>query len=220
MSTKSTPVIVAYARTPFARASKFDGNDNAVPGREGAYHNVHPLDLAGRTINTVLDQSGMDPRLIHDVLLGTAFPEFKQGLNAGRLVSLHPDVKLTIASAGKTTNRFCGSSMDTIHDAAARIAFGTGHSYISTGMEMMSMNPKMSGLNPDLHKKIKDGNAMAFMDMGVTAENLARKYNISRELQDQFAVASHMKALSAYENGFIQGELVSMEPFSGLDYDN
>lgn len=199
-------VIVGYARTAFAKAYSPD-SPAAQAGRQGKLAKVRPDDMVVDVINGLIEQTGIDPKDVETVLTGTAFPEGAQGLNMARLAVTHPDSKLTNSTGGVTLNRFCGSSMHTIADAVAHVTSGWGDVVISTGVESMSSNP-MSGWNPDLNPEIYDGNVQAYMGMGRTAENLARKYSITREAQEAFALKSHQKAAAAQAEGKFKDEIV------------
>ena len=126
--------------------------------------------------------------LIEDIIVGTAFPEAEQGYNIARLLIFLTDLPETVP--GVTINRFCGSSMQAIHDAAGRISLGAGNAFIAGGIESMSRIP-MTGFNPMPNPKLIDLYPSTFTSMGITAENLAKKYNISREDQELFSIESH-----------------------------
>lgn len=206
-------VIVDYVRTAFTRASS--------PKKEGALAGVYPNDLEAALSQAMIERNNLDPRDIEAVLTGCAFPEGPVGLNDARNVVLHPDSGLPNSVAGTTENKFCGSSMETIHNAAGKIAMGSGEVFFAMGVESMSMNPMMTGFKPLLNPQIYDGNVEGFMNMGRTAENLAKKYNIGRIEQDSFAVDSHQKAASAQQDGKFKDEIV---PFNVngkiIDQDN
>jgi acetyl-CoA acyltransferase len=139
--------------------------------------------------------------------MGCAFPEGEQGLNVARLVSFLAG--LPVSTAGQTVNRFCGSSMQSVHIAAANIAAGAGEVFIAAGVESMTRIP-MTGFNPLPHPGLYKGYPQAYESMGVTAENVAKKYGINRRSQEEFALESHKKAASAVEKGFFNNEIVSI----------
>jgi len=186
-------VLVDYVRSPF------------TPARKGALAHTRPDDLAAAVIKELVIRTGVNKDDIEDLKLGCAFPEGEQGLNLARLVTFIADLPITVA--GVTVNRFCGSSMQTIHDAAGAIASGMGEVYIAAGIESMTRIP-MTGFNPlpnpELYEKMPD----AYENMGITAENLARKYDISRLQQEKFAVQSHQKASQAQANGLLSDEII------------
>jgi len=186
-------VIVAYARSPFHFASK------------GALAKVRPDDLAATVVKGIVERAGIDPQDIEDLLLGCAFPEAEQGLNVARLISLIAGLPITVA--GATINRFCGSSMQGIHAAAGAIAIGAGDVFVCAGIESMSRVPMM-GFNPLPNPALVERMPAAYISMGDTAENVAKKYQLSRQEQEAFAVASQKKAAAAREAGKLKDEII------------
>lgn len=179
-------VIAGYARTPFHFANK------------GALTKVRPDDLAATAVRAIVERTGVPPQDIEDLIVGCAFPEGEQGLNVARLIGFLSDLPLTVA--GATVNRFCGSSMQAIHVAAGAIALGAGDAFICAGVESMTRVPMM-GFNPMPHPGLAERYPQAYVSMGVTAENVARKYGISRSEQEAFAVESHRRAAAAQKAG-------------------
>src|SRR6202158_2074967 len=175
-------VIAGYTRSPFCFANK------------GELTKVRPDDLAAATVKALVERAKIDPTDIEDLLLGCAFPEGEQGLNVARLIVLL--AKLPITVAGVTVNRFCGSSMQSIHIAAGQIALGAGDVFICAGVESMSRVP-MGGYNPLLNPALLKAMPAAYIGMGETAENVARKWQIPRAEQEAFAVRSHQRAAAA-----------------------
>ena len=175
-------VICGYSRSPF------------TPAKKGNLANTRPDDIAAEVVKGLIEKTGIDPNLIEDLILGCAFPEAEQGFNLGRMLSLLTELPHTVA--GVTVNRFCGSSMQAIHDAAGRIAMGSGDAFIAGGVESMTRIP-MSGFNPMPNPKLAVEMPEAYTNMGLTAENLATIYEIEREDQEKFAVESHLKAANA-----------------------
>ena len=175
-------VIVAYARSAFTLANK------------GELAKVRPDDLLATVLKGLLAKQPINGADIEDVLVGCAFPEGEQGLNIARNVSFMADIP--ISSAGVTVNRFCGSSMETIHMAAGKIACGAGELFICAGVESMSRIP-MGGFNPSPNPKLYENMPGAYMAMGLTAENVCAKHQISRADQEKFALESHQKAAKA-----------------------
>ena len=188
-------VIAGYARTPFCFAKK------------GELIKVRPDDLAATAVQGVLQQSGIDANELEDLVLGCAFPEGEQGLNIGRLVVLLAGLPQSVA--GVTVNRFCGSSMQAIHQAAGAIQMNAGHAFICAGVESMT-RVAMGGFNPSPNPQLYKNMPQAYMSMGQTAENLAKQYHISREEQDAFALASQQKAAAAQAAGKLANEIVSV----------
>ena len=164
-------VIAGYARSPFHLAGK------------GALARVRPDDLAAQVICGLIEQTGVKAEDIEDIVLGCAFPEGEQGLNVARLIGLLADLPLSVG--GMTVNRFCGSSMSSVHIAAGQIQLGAGEAFICAGVEAMSRVPMM-GFNPLPNPELAKKNAGAYMGMGDTAENVATKYQISRAQQEAF----------------------------------
>jgi acetyl-CoA acyltransferase len=194
-------VIAGYARSPFHLANK------------GELARVRPDDLAAQVIRGLIDKSGVKVEDVEDIILGCAFPEAEQGLNVARLIGLLADLPIKVG--GMTVNRFCGSSMSSIHIAAGQIAIGAGEVFICAGVESMSRVPMM-GYNPlpspDLAKK-RPG---AYMSMGETAENVAGQYQIPRAAQEAFAVQSQQKAGAARDSGKLKDEIVPIKTKKGV----
>lgn len=188
-------VICGYKRTPFHFANK------------GALAKIRPDDMAASVITALIEETGVKKEDIEDLLLGCAFPEAEQGFNLARIVVQLAGLPASIA--GATVNRFCASSMTTIQMAAGYIQMGAGDVFLCGGVESMSRIP-MGGFNPMPNPVMAENFPQAYMGMGETAENLAKKYKISREDQEKFAVSSHEKAAKAQENGQLKDEIVSI----------
>ena len=193
-------VIAGYSRSPFTRAMK------------GDLARIRPDDIAAKVVNSLISNLELDPNLVEDIIVGTAFPEGEQGFNLARIISFLSDLPESVP--GVTINRFCGSSMQAIHDAAGRIAMGAGEVFIAGGVESMSRIP-MTGFNPMPNPKLSESSPEVFTSMGITAENVAKKYDISRNIQEEFAVESHYKASKAAEQGAFQSEIISIETAKG-----
>ncbi|MBP80541.1 MAG: acetyl-CoA C-acyltransferase [Acidiferrobacteraceae bacterium] len=196
-------VIAGYARSPFHLATK------------GNLAKVRPDDLAAHVVKGLIDRTGVNPDDIEDLILGCAFPEGEQGFNMARLVVLMAGLPISVA--GTTVNRFCGSSMQAIHMAAGAIQMGAGDAFICAGVESMSRVP-MSGFNPMPNPALCESMPAAYMSMGETAENVGREYQISREEQEVFAVASQQKAGDAQSQGRLADEIVPI-PANGATID-
>ena len=186
-------VIAGYARSPFHFASK------------GGLARVRPDDLAAQVVRALITRTGVKPEDIEDIIVGCAFPEAEQGLNVARLIGLLADLPLSVA--GVTVNRFCGSSMQSIHIAAGQIALGAGDVFVCAGIESMSRVPMM-GYNPLINPALMKSMPAAYIGMGETAENVARKWQIPRTEQEAFAVRSHQRAAAAVAAGKLNDEIV------------
>lgn len=188
-------VICSYKRTPFHFATK------------GALARVRPDDLAASVVTALVEETGVNAADIEDLLLGCAFPEAEQGFNMARIVVQLAKLPNSIAAA--TINRFCASSMTSVHIAAGYMQMGAGDVYLCAGTESMSRIP-MGGFNPMPNPRLAAEYPDAYMGMGETAENLAKQYDVSREAQDEFAVSSHQKAAAAQKNGGFKDEIVAI----------
>ena len=192
-------VIAGYARSPFTPASK------------GALARVRPDDLAARVIAALVERSGVKPQDIEDVIVGCAFPEGEQGFNIGRLVALLAGLPQTVA--GATVNRFCGSSMQSVHIAAGQILLGAGQVFVAAGVESMTRVP-MLGFNPLPNPEL-DAKLHPYISMGDTAENVASRWHLSRAEQEAFAVRSQSRAEAAAKAGHFADELVAIRTKAG-----
>jgi acetyl-CoA acetyltransferase family protein len=191
-------VIVSAVRSAVGKAHK------------GSLVNMRIDDLGARVVQEALNRvPGLNPHEIEDIIIGCAKPEGEQGLNIARLISFL--AKIPVTAAGVTINRFCGSSLQTINFAAQAIMTGNGDVFVAGGIESMSHVP-MRGFNPSLNEKlVGDGYPDAYISMGMTAENLATKYQISRQEQDEFALSSHQKAVQAAKMGQFKREIAPAE---------
>jgi len=196
-------VIAGYARSPFHFAHK------------GLLAKVRPDDLAAQVVRGLIDRTGVNVDDIEDLILGCAFPEGEQGLNMARLVVLMAGLPISVA--GTTINRFCGSSMQSIHNAAGAIQMNAGEVFICAGVESMS-RVTMGGFNPMPNPALLESNPAAYISMGETAENVGKEFNIGREEQEQFAVLSQQKAADAQSQGKLEQEIVPIQ-MNGLTVD-
>ena len=196
-------VIAGYARSPFHFANK------------GLLAKVRPDDLAAQVVRGLIDRTGVNVDDIEDLILGCAFPEGEQGFNMARLVVLMAGLPINVA--GTTVNRFCGSSMQSIHNAAGAIQMNAGEVFICAGVESMS-RVTMGGFNPMPNPALLESTPAAYMSMGETAENVGKEYNIGREEQEQFAVLSQQKAADAQSLGKLEKEIVPIQ-MNGLTVD-
>ena len=192
-------VISAYARSPFHFA------------RKGKLATTRPDTLAAQVVQGLMQRTGLDPRLLDDVIMGCAYPEASQGNNIARIVALLAGFPHEVP--GMTVNRFCGSSMSAIHIAAAQIEAGLGEAYLCVGVESMTMVPQ-GGLNFSPNPELK-ANTDAYISMGQTAENVARRYEVARADQEQLAVESHRKAAAARADGLLKAEIVPVTNAEG-----
>ncbi len=188
-------VIAGYTRSPFTFAHK------------GELAKIRPDEAASQVVKALVERTGVNTDDLEDLIMGCAFPEGEQGFNAARMVGFLAG--LPNSTAGMTLNRFCGSSMQSIHIAAGAIQMGAGEAFICAGMESMTRVP-MAGFNPMPHPGLYESNPDAYISMGQTAENLAKKYDISRDDQEAFAVASHEKAAAAQAGGKFDDEIVAI----------
>ena len=186
-------VIVGYKRSPFTFA------------RKGEMANIRPEDILSQTINQLLNEIQINKNDIEDIITGCAYPEGAQGNNIAKIVSFMTDMPEHVA--GMTVNRWCGSSMQAIHDATGAIAINSGDVFLCCGVESMTFIP-MNGLTYDPHPQLNKDNPNVYMSMGITAENVAKKFNISRKEQQDFAISSHSKANLARESNLFDNEIV------------
>jgi len=194
-------VIAGYARSPFHFAKK------------GALIDVRPDDLAAQTVKGLVARSGLDARLIEDLIMGCAYPEAEQGMNLARITGFLAGLPETVA--GATVNRFCGSSMTAIHFAAGQIQLGAGDAFICAGVESMTRVP-MGGFNVSPNPRLVAQFPQAYMPMGQTAEIVAERFGISRADQEAMAVDSHAKAARAREQGLLAAEIVPVDTPNGV----
>jgi len=192
-------VISAYARSPFHFAKK------------GALAGVRPDTLAADVVRGLLQRTDLDPALLEDVILGCAYPEASQGNNLARIVGLLAGMPHEVG--GMTVNRFCGSSMQAVHIAAAQIEAGMGEAFLCVGVESMTMVPQ-GGFNFSPNPELQDSTD-AYISMGETAENVAQRWNVSRADQEALAVDSHRKAAEARAQGRLAGEIIPVRLASG-----
>jgi acetyl-CoA acyltransferase len=187
-------VIVSSVRTAVGKAPK------------GTLRTTRPDELAAVAIKEAISRvNGLDPHEIEDVILGCAMPEAEQGMNVARIASLRAG--LPVEASAMTINRFCSSGLQAIALAAERIMAGQGDVAVAGGTESMSMVP-MGGNKVSPNPWLMDNYPDAYLGMGLTAENLAKKYSITREQADEFSLASHQKALAAIAAGKFKDEVV------------
>ncbi|HEU5330433.1 MAG TPA: acetyl-CoA C-acyltransferase [Thermomicrobiales bacterium] len=190
-------VIVAGARTAVGKAPR------------GTLRATRPDDMAAAVLDTVVKQveGKLEPAEIEDVVLGCAIPESEQGFNVARVAALRAGLPDSIP--GTTVNRFCSSGLQTIAQSAERIMAGFGTAILAGGTESMSMVPQMAGRlapNPYLVETHPD----VYLGMGLTGENVAKEWHVSREDQDAFALRSHQRAVAAIDGGRFKDEIVPL----------
>lgn len=190
-------VIVAGARTPVGKAKR------------GTLRNVRPDDLAALTIKETLKRAGdYDANEIDDVIIGCAVPEAEQGMNMARQISALAGLPQKVPAI--TINRYCSSGLQTIAFAADKIMLGQAKAIIAGGTESMSLIP-ITGHVVKPNPKLVEERSEYYMGMGYTAEEVAKRYEISREDQDAFAYESHMRAAKAIEEGKFNDEIVPVD---------
>jgi acetyl-CoA acyltransferase len=191
--------IVAATRTPIGRSHR------------GSFRNLRPDDLLVKALQAVLAQApGLDPASIEDIICGCAIPEAQQGLNVARVAAVLAGLPHSVG--GITVNRFCASGLSAVQMAADRIRVGEADVMIAAGVESMSMVPMM-GNTPSLSPAMfgNDDNIGIAYGMGLTAEKVATQWKVSRQAQDEFALASHQRALAAMAAGQFKDEITAVE---------
>ena len=188
--------IVAGFRSAVGKATK------------GGFRFMRSDDLAAKVIKHLVGSiKSFENKMVDDLIVGNAVPEAEQGMQMGRYISL---LALSKEVPGMIINRYCGSGLEAIHLACARIHAGTANCIVAGGTESMSMVPMMgykSALNYTISKEHPD----YYLNMGLTAEELAKEYSITREMSDEFSLNSHQKAIHAIKNGFFKDEIVSID---------
>ena len=175
--------------------------------KRGGFKSVRSDDLAAKVIRHLVEKTQLDTALVDDVIVGNAVPEAEQGMQMGRLISL---LSLSERTPGMIVNRYCGSGLEAIHLACARVHAGTAQCIVAGGTESMSMVPMM-GHTPALNYELVLAHPDYFINMGLTAEELGKECGITREESDAFAFSSHTKALRALEEGVFGEEIVPVE---------
>ncbi|UCD99717.1 MAG: acetyl-CoA C-acyltransferase [Chloroflexota bacterium] len=197
IDTNRDAVIIAAARTAVGRAKR------------GSLATTRPDDMAAAVIADLLKRAeGLDPAEIDDVILGCAFPEGEQGMNMARMVSLRAGLPQSVPA--QTVNRFCSSGLQTIAHAANAIMAGQAKTIVAGGTESMTMLP-MTGLKFAPNPFFAVESPEVYTNMGLTAENVAEKYGVSREDQDSFALRSHQNANRAVGSGLFDSEIVPID---------
>ena len=189
-------VIVSAVRTAVGKAGR------------GTLRNTRPDDMAAVVIREAIKRvPGLDDREVEDVILGCAMPEAEQGMNVARISMLRAGLPITTSAI--TINRFCSSGLQAIAFASERVIAGSAQIIVAGGTESMSLVP-MSGHKPAPNPYLVEHAPDTYLSMGLTAENLARKYGITREKADEFSLRSHTRALAAIQEGRFQEEVVPL----------
>lgn len=189
--------IVSAVRTAVGKANK------------GALRNTRPDDMAAAVIAEVLNRTpGLDPALVDDVIIGCAFPEAEQGMNFARIAALRAGLPFDVPAS--TINRFCSSGLQSIAFAAERIMCGNADVIIAGGAESMSLVP-MGGNKVAANPYMVDHLPEVYLSMGITAENVAKRYHITREMQDRWSYRSHQRAVAAIKAGKFKEEIVPLK---------
>ena len=187
-------VIAGYSRSPFTMA------------RKGALIDTKPVNLLADVIKNLVSKSNVKKQDIEDIVVGCAFQVGEQCFNIGKLVTFLTNME--VKTSGMTVDRWCGSSMEAIHIATGKIAMGSGKVFICGGVE--SMTRVNTGFDPIPYPENEKNNPNVYFSMGITAENVAKKYDISRKDQQAFAISSHQKAHEAQTSGKFKNEIVTI----------
>ena len=183
--------------------------------KNGNMVGIRPDDLAAQVVKGLLARnSSINPGKIEDLILGCAFPEGPQGMLMAKGVAILANIPET--TGGSVVNRFCGSSMDAVHQISTKIESGDIEVGIASGVEDMFSVP-MGGFNPDFHPELAEQEY--YIGMGETAETLAEEGNISRDAQEEFAMKSHNKALDAWANGRFDNEVIPIDVYGEVTVD-
>ncbi|MEX3512160.1 thiolase family protein [Staphylococcus aureus] len=198
--------IVAYGRSAAAKA------------KQGALFHERPDDVAAKVLQGVLKRidGKFNKNMIEDVIVGTAFPEGLQGQNIARTIALRTGLSDTVP--GQTVNRYCSSGLQTIAIAANQIMAGQGDILVAGGVELMSAVP-MGGNEPTNNPTLQYDDIGASYPMGLTAENVASQFDVSREDQDAYAVRSHQRAYDAQRDGRFKDEIIPIQ-VNSVEYTN
>ncbi len=193
-------VIAGYTRSPFHFAKK------------GALINLRPDELAAQVLQGLVNKLDLDPASVEDVIMGCAYPEAEQGMNIARIASFRAGFPNTLG--GVTVNRFCGSSMTAVHFAAGQALLGAGEAFICAGVESMTRVP-MGGFNISPNPQLLHSFPQVYMSMGQTAEDVAKRFGVTREEQEAMAVESHAKAVQARAQGHFADEILAIQTPDG-----
>src|SRR5215218_11221399 len=203
------PVIVDAVRTPIARAFK------------GSLAGLRPDEMGAFVVDALLERNpGVDPSLVEEVYCGVGLPQGLQGFNMGRIIALLSE-RLPLETNGTTVSRYCASSLEAIRQASNAITAGQGDGYIAAGVEWVSRyNEAVEGARPqDQNEALqgRDGQPDAYISMGLTAENVADRYEVSRADMDKYAQRSQELAVASQESGFFDREIVPVKLEDGTE---
>ena len=208
MEAQNAAYIVSTVRTAVGKAGR------------GTLKNYRPEDLGAKSVVGAIDRvDGLDLEMVDDVIMGCAFPEGPQGMNVGRIIAQKAGLPDSVP--GATVNRFCSSGLQTIAMASQAVATGTADVVVAGGAESMSAVP-MSGFFFQPDPQLTEDDIDYYVSMGITAENVAERYDISREDQDAFSYRSHQRAVDAIDSGRFENEIVPLEVketyYNGADF--
>ncbi|PEN14029.1 acetyl-CoA C-acyltransferase [Longibacter salinarum] len=208
MEADNAAYIVSSVRTAVGKAGR------------GTLKDYRPEEMGAQSVKGAMDRvNGLEPEMIDDVMMGCAFPEGPQGMNVGRIIAQKAGLPDSVP--GATVNRFCSSGLQTIAMASQAIATGTADVVVAGGAESMSAVP-MSGFFFQPDPQLTEDDIDYYVSMGITAENVADKYGVSREDQDAFALRSHERAVDAIENGRFEDEIIPLHVkqthYNGADF--
>ncbi|BAL95780.1 acetyl-CoA C-acyltransferase [Rubrivivax gelatinosus] len=198
----SQAVIVSTARTPLAKSWK------------GAFNMTHGATLGAAAVAAAVQRAGIEPAAVEDVLMGCANPEGATGANIARQIALRAGLPVT--TAGMTINRFCSSGLQTIASAAQRIVAGEGEVYVAGGVESISCVQQEMNQHMLFDPALKKSKPEIYWTMLQTAENVARRYGISKERQDRYGAQSQQRACAAQEQGLFAEEIVPVTTVAGV----
>jgi len=208
MEAQNAAYIVSTVRTAVGKAGR------------GTLKNYRPEDLGAKSVVGAMNKvDGLAPEMVDDVIMGCAFPEGPQGMNVGRIIAQKAGLPDSVP--GATVNRFCSSGLQTIAMASQAVATGTADVVVAGGAESMSAVP-MSGFFFQPDPQLTEDDIDYYVSMGITAENVAGRYNVSREDQDAFSYRSHQRAVDAIDSGRFEDEIVPLEVketyYNGADF--
>ncbi|MEW6201867.1 MAG: thiolase family protein [bacterium] len=189
-------VIVSACRTAVGRAKR------------GILAQTRPDDLGGIVVREAVKRAAIDENLVEDVILGCAMPEASQGMNVARIINFCAGLPMEVPAA--TINRFCASGLEAIHIVAAKIMTGTIDIGVAGGVESMTMVP-MGGFNPSPNPRLMEEWSETYCPMGITAENVAKNFNVTKEEQDTYACESQRKAVEAIKSGAFKEQIVPVK---------